>query len=62
MMNKQLDLNSNYSCANANVDVPNLIKQVEQLQAQQDGTEELKQQLNHAVNQLHFIKTKCDLR
>lgn len=61
-MNDHLDLNSNYSCANANTDVPRLKKQLQQLQAQQDGSVELAQQLNHVNNELHFVKKKCDLR
>ncbi|MGZ9584831.1 DUF2524 domain-containing protein [Paenibacillus marinisediminis] len=59
---KSLDLTSDYSCANANSDVPHLMKQLQQLQAQQDGSPELEEQLNHVKNQLHFIKTKCGLR
>lgn len=61
-MDDLLDLNSNYSCANANSDVPRLKKQLQQLQAEQDGSAELTQQLNHVKNELQFVKKKCDLR
>lgn len=61
-MDDHLDLNSNYSCANANSDVPRLKKQLQQLQAEQDGSAELTQQLNHVKNELHFVKKKCELR
>lgn len=58
----RLNVDSNYSCANASTDVPKLKKQIQHLQALQDGTQEVKQQLNNLENQLHFVKSKCELR
>lgn len=59
-----LDLNSNYDCAAAHVDVPRIQAELERLSAVSSAslTEDQQQLLNHLNNQLSFIKNKCDLR
>ncbi|WP_028611185.1 hypothetical protein [Paenibacillus harenae] len=57
------NLESDYNCANASTDLPNLLQELEQLEqtSAASHTEEQKQQLNRIRNQIHFIQTKCDI-
>ncbi|MNZ65447.1 hypothetical protein D3C78_836420 [compost metagenome] len=61
MMLNQLE--SDYNCANASTDLPNLMQELQQLEqaAQNERNEEQQQQLNRIRNQIHFIQTKCDI-
>ncbi|RCW46598.1 DUF2524 domain-containing protein [Paenibacillus prosopidis] len=54
---------SNYNCANASTDLPNLLQELNQLElAAADGqSDEQQQQLNRIRNQIHFIRNKCDI-
>lgn len=54
---------SNYNCANASTDLPNLLQELNQLElaAQGGHSDEQQQQLNRIRNQIHFIRNKCDI-
>lgn len=59
-----LDLNSDYNCASAHVDVPRIQAELERL-ADIPSTslnKEDEEERNHLNNQLSFIKNKCGLR
>lgn len=58
------NLESNYNCANASVDLPSLLQELEQLEQANlhDGqSDEKRQQINRIRNQIHFIRNKCDI-
>jgi hypothetical protein len=54
---------SNYNCANASTDLPNLLRELNDLElaAQAGHSDEQQQQLNRIRNQIHFIRNKCDI-
>jgi len=54
-------LESNYDCANASTDLMEIEQALEQLQAKTERSEQEQQELNRLHNQIHFIKTKCDI-
>ncbi len=54
-------LESDYDCANASADLMEIQQSLAQLQAKAERTEQEQQELNRLHNQIHFIKTKCDI-
>ncbi|RIX49987.1 DUF2524 domain-containing protein [Paenibacillus nanensis] len=55
-------LNSQYDCANASTDLPELMSQLEALEnGTQEKTKQWQDQVNHLRNQIKFIQNKCDL-
>lgn len=55
-------LNSQYDCANASTDLPELMSELEALEnGTQEKTKQWKDQVNHLRNQIKLIQNKCDL-
>lgn len=54
-------LESNYDCACASADLHELKLQSERLRLKSELTDEEQQKLNRIENQIHFIRTKCDI-
>ena len=54
-------LESDYDCANASTDLMEIEQALDQLQAKPNRSEQEQQELNRLHNQIHFIKTKCDI-
>lgn len=55
-------LNSEYDCANASTDLPELMNQLEAMESgTQEKTKQWQDQVNHLQNQIKFIQNKCDL-
>ncbi|WP_127531447.1 DUF2524 domain-containing protein [Paenibacillus kobensis] len=55
------NLESDYDCANASADLPDLIAQLQSLQNQHSLSDEQQQLANHLDNQIRFIRNKCDI-
>lgn len=58
-MNQSLD--SNYNCANASTDLPQLMSRLELLQASGGQGQSVQDEINHLNNQIRFIQNKCDI-
>lgn len=56
-----IDLNSNYDCANASSDLPNLIAQLDSLRNGSASSAEQQEEINRLENQIRFIQNKCDI-
>nr|WP_128894359.1 DUF2524 domain-containing protein [Longirhabdus pacifica] len=55
------NLESNYNCAHANDDLPQLKQELMILKHHHDGSEESKEKINTIENQIHFIENKCHM-
>lgn len=55
--------NSDYDCANASTDLPELLSQLNAMEndGTQEKTKQWQDQVNHLHNQIKFIQNKCDL-
>lgn len=54
-------LESNYDCAGASADLHELKLQAEKMRLKQELSDDERQMLNRIENQMHFIRTKCDI-
>ena len=54
-------LESNYDCAGASADLHELKLAAEKLRLKSELSDEERQKLNRIENQMHFIRTKCDI-
>ncbi|MDQ6420891.1 DUF2524 domain-containing protein [Paenibacillus sp. LHD-117] len=54
-------IDSNYDCANASSDLPQLMEQLRQLENTDDRQADWQEQMNHLENQIRFIQNKCDI-
>ena len=55
-------INSEYDCANASNDLPQLMSQLEALEnGAHEKNQQWQDQVNHLHNQIKFIQNKCDL-
>lgn len=54
-------LESDYNCANADTDLPELIQESTQLRERSDLSKEEEERLNRIDNQIHFIRNKCSI-
>lgn len=55
------NLESNYDCSSASADLPELISELQQLQAQHPLSDDQQQEVNRLENQIRFIRNKCDI-
>ncbi|GFN32063.1 DUF2524 domain-containing protein [Paenibacillus xylaniclasticus] len=55
------NLESDYDCANASNDLPELIAQLQSLRSQHPLSDKQQQLANHLDNQIRFIRNKCDI-
>ncbi|SDF59867.1 hypothetical protein SAMN04488542_11377 [Fontibacillus panacisegetis] len=55
------NLESDYNCANAGDDLPQLKQELATLRGQGDESKETQERINHLENQISFIMNKCDI-
>lgn len=55
-------LESDYDCANAGTDLPQLLDQLAALEAKTGLGQEEQELRNRLENQIHFIRNKCRIR
>jgi hypothetical protein len=55
------NLESNYDCANAGLDLHNLLEELSMLRAQDTRSKEWEQHINRIENQISFIENKCSI-
>ncbi|MCM3626384.1 DUF2524 domain-containing protein [Paenibacillus glycanilyticus] len=56
-----IDLNSQYDCANASSDLPDLMAQLDAVRSSSVSSVEQQDEINRLENQIRFIQNKCDI-